>query len=1578
MKKILSLILLISVFFAGNLSAQQKVTPKGRSYYFNNFSSLKNASPLKVTQKKNAILQSLRAEELGEALGHIVLTGEIFTIGQGYFMEPAWVPFYEGETGASVLLRVLGEKGLEVKYSGSPTSGFFLSDIKGIDDGSSNYPQYILDMANWFVDMEFMDPIVPNADEWLGTYDYTEMSGWMYFENGVMAPYTMDEYIPSDGDVMRVQFSMVGWGADLGDDYWGVLEDLELEPFANKDDMMKAIADVNSATHKEILLVNEAVKTAYDKAYEVTQDVTASQATVNETTIALNEAVYAVGKVDVIITMNSVSPNIILTNNATGKSVEVGEKSSTPKNHSYNFKAEPGIYTLSAFTSETSGSLPNGTIQITITEDNKQTFELCTVTAGPNNSGWMLDTDYTISQSAVSREGVVRVNTSGTSATANKITFLMHIGDTYTVEYIPSEEQKEEGYMVYTAIVTVTNSTANVSGSIPMGRVYSITIPKEADLFVGKKYAHYVAFSEIEPSSVKEADGKKEYEFFLANSQTYNYRVSQPGKLTTAAIFTMSSSLDPLEITEETLNIDDPKRIDHDVKSNEGLNVGDILLNINAQGHLKLNQGDEYRLISNRNWQLSDNSTNNYFIEPDFYYTVVNENGTVDNSVVTVDSKGKVKAIGKGTAIVLVTYDAIYLPEDGTNKDKAYWGGPFFGAIWPENTGVFMVTVNGENTSITSHITINESLNSNALKLAGDAVDAEHDVFYYLNDTEGYDYTFTPEGTNTVTLAQPIVGEMMTNYNGFSTNGVTKNADGSYTIRLIHGRNIVKLTDINGNSEYQVFTAKPVSMEIRNTTNPGEKLQRGDKVSVVFNGFFHPANKLAGIYNMSAYVQYNGIPNGTDLILTGNQYAFGSTESAQTATFVIPQDWDTTQEFALTSGVIQVNGFGDPIGNHRNTSPDFGRNANMTAVAHKTYFGSIPSTTIKINETDYYQVTFTNLPENTTFALSKDGKAIEASEDGSYSITYGTYSYVAKNTDYRVLRESISISSKSPKTQSVEVNMTLLGTNGWDGVTLNEPQIVTAEESQLEGGQFENMEGYYKISSGYELAWFGSEVNTADVDINAILLNDIDLAGYDFTPIGKNNLNTNALAYKGIFEGADYTIEGLYMTGGKSYWALFGCIDGATIRNVSVDGVVILDTKAGTPNYNFAGIVAWANGNFTIENCHNYANITGGNYAGGILGYTAANEFTLNNCSNHGNISGGNNLGGIMGYVSGLIGTTANLYNTGFIKGTSTNVGGIVGQFSAGQAYLKNAFNTGIVEGSKEASTGAIKGYGSGNIENTYSLYEYADAVNVTLVTEEDLASGEITWLLGKAFGQKLGEESLPSLNSDEVYKADYTSNLDSETSIIFYTNGSFPEVEKFNYTYLWYNAPDGKEISEIKEDGSVYLLYSPIQVEAITFNLETVKLMETETVQLSVTFQPEDALNKELLWISSNPAVASVDDSGVVTALKEGFTTIIVISEDGRFTTRCEVTVTGYVSIDQVAINANVYPNPVQDILYIDNNGTTIDKVSITDTAGKIVYSESVNDTKLIIPVNQWNQGIYFVQIVSGDQVKNYKLIKK
>ena len=73
----------------------------------------------------------------------------------------------------------------------------------------------------------------------------------------------------------------------------------------------------------------------------------------------------------------------------------------------------------------------------------------------------------------------------------------------------------------------------------------------------------------------------------------------------------------------------------------------------------------------------------------------------------------------------------------------------------------------------------------------------------------------------------------------------------------------------------------------------------------------------------------------------------------------------------------------------------------------------------------------------------------------------------------------------------------------------------------------------------------------------------------------------------------------------------------------------------------------------------------------------------------------------------------------------------------------------------------------------------------------------------------------------------------------------------------------------------------------------------------LVATILPENATNKKVTWKSSNAAVATVDATGKVTAVKAGEATITVTTEDGGKTATCKVTVSNKeVNVTGVTLN--------------------------------------------------------------------------
>ena len=65
------------------------------------------------------------------------------------------------------------------------------------------------------------------------------------------------------------------------------------------------------------------------------------------------------------------------------------------------------------------------------------------------------------------------------------------------------------------------------------------------------------------------------------------------------------------------------------------------------------------------------------------------------------------------------------------------------------------------------------------------------------------------------------------------------------------------------------------------------------------------------------------------------------------------------------------------------------------------------------------------------------------------------------------------------------------------------------------------------------------------------------------------------------------------------------------------------------------------------------------------------------------------------------------------------------------------------------------------------------------------------------------------------------------------------------------------------------------VPVESVSINGGDVPMLTGETKTLSATVSPSNATNKKVAWSTSNPMVASVDNSGTITARKAGTVTI-------------------------------------------------------------------------------------------------------
>ncbi len=333
----------------------------------------------------------------------------------------------------------------------------------------------------------------------------------------------------------------------------------------------------------------------------------------------------------------------------------------------------------------------------------------------------------------------------------------------------------------------------------------------------------------------------------------------------------------------------------------------------------------------------------------------------------------------------------------------------------------------------------------------------------------------------------------------------------------------------------------------------------------------------------------------------------------------------------------------------------------------------------------------------------------------------------------------------------------------------------------------QNADGYYEVDNAGKLFWVAQQVNDrVNQSIKVKLTANIDLKNREWIPIGNNDSH-----YTGTFDGQDHAITGFRQTitsGGR--WGLFHTSSSATIMNFSIDGEAVIDT-ADRIDY---GVIGYAY-KTTVTNVHSSVDLTAkqsaGSSIGGIVGNTSSgNSLTIDRCTFSGTLDMGGNdvdcLGGIVGYV--YAGYTLNITNCGFygtIISTSTTVdqiGGILGYYRGSGLTMKNCLSVGTISLTNNTFAGMLGGRALqiggniGNVANNYysgSLPAFSDTEDEShgywdqdmadyeaygegtakLVTAEQLASGEVAYKLGEAWGQTINTHNYPIIGGATVYQ---------------------------------------------------------------------------------------------------------------------------------------------------------------------------------------------------------------------------------
>ena len=346
---------------------------------------------------------------------------------------------------------------------------------------------------------------------------------------------------------------------------------------------------------------------------------------------------------------------------------------------------------------------------------------------------------------------------------------------------------------------------------------------------------------------------------------------------------------------------------------------------------------------------------------------------------------------------------------------------------------------------------------------------------------------------------------------------------------------------------------------------------------------------------------------------------------------------------------------------------------------------------------------------------------------------YGIFGLFDHNTtslrSYKVKNGGFSVTSSNPNVVYSDDRVRCGSKAGEVIITIKQEEndyYEAADCSQTFYVIRRDFDGTMRIKDADEWKLFCKLVNEKGLtNLNARLDGDVNLGG-DIAMVGNR--------YSGTFDGQNHTLT-LGWDGGDGWMAPFHTLNGATIKNLRVNGYIKSKGKG------LSGLILNVYGNTTVSGCTSEVDITSGSSDGGcasagLIQYISSDaHVSINDCLVKGSIKATTEIGtkGMAGFVYDQRGNCT--FNNCLYTGTNNAVGGYTFAYNA-------------------------------PIKNCYYLNACA-ATYGTRVTIDQLKSGEVAYKLQagrdtQMWGQTLGtdNEPLPTGNGTKrVHKVDFTYN---------------------------------------------------------------------------------------------------------------------------------------------------------------------------------------------------------------------------
>lgn len=506
------------------------------------------------------------------------------------------------------------------------------------------------------------------------------------------------------------------------------------------------------------------------------------------------------------------------------------------------------------------------------------------------------------------------------------------------------------------------------------------------------------------------------------------------------------------------------------------------------------------------------------------------------------------------------------------------------------------------------------------------------------------------------------------------------------------------------------------------------------------------------------------------------------------------------------------------------------------------------------------------------------------------------------------------------------------------------------------------------------------------------LLNDINLTE-DWYPVGYDGE-----AFSGTIYGDNHCINNVNTVNLPYNGFIYETTSDSIIKNLIIktgdNGKITAQSTYTNSNCKTAtvgGLVAKNNG--YIVNCgfegNIYAKIWVDAYksydSGNVGGLCGINNGEIQNCyaigsmtvykNNSYTTSTGGFVGNNLGHISNCFarintvkeGSDYNFRSNGF---SGYNDGYIVNCYSTGIAsygfcYSNGEFDNCIydkqISGCSDTYNAEPKNTLAMKIKNTYTNWNFDDVWDI----DSNINDG-YPYLRENLMGESIKSLQIDKNSAIMLIGSTLPLNVVIEpvgtTRKVLWTSNNSDIASVSDNGVVTANSPGNAIISAsigmIKADCTIEVTDTSIKITDITLDKSNAGIVIGETLQLTANVVPEDATNTGINWTSTNPSIATVSDSGVVTGVAVGTAQIYATSvSNSACYAICDITVAAQkVAVTGIEFSDNIFNTPYE--VNIGKSLTLSPTIKPSDATNKDIKWTS-NDSSIATVTNGKVTGI-------------------